>query len=406
MMYFKLAWRNMWRSRRRTLITVSSIFFAVIFAILMRVAIVGLFDKLIADTVSMSSGYIQVHHSGYWESKSVDSTFEQSPKLASILNREKEVTAWTPRLETFALASSGERTKGVLVTGIDPQKENSVSSLSRKIISGRYLSAGDKGVILGQGLAAYLRLKVNDTIVLIGQGFQGNMASGKYAIRGIVKLGIPEMNKGMAWLPMAQTQDFLSTGPRYTSISLQINDRDKLDELKQRLIKQTKGDSYEVMTWKEMIPELDQLFQAKMAQNVIMSGVLYLVIAFGILGTILMMLNERLHEFGILIAIGMKKNLLAGVVVIEMVLMSVVGTVLGAVCIYPVVLYYHIHPIRLSGDMAKDTENYNIEPVIQMSTGLSNFIIQGYVVLMIAILLSLYAIFKIHKIKVIEAINS
>jgi len=137
-----------------------------------------------------------------------------------------------------------------------------------------------------------------------------------------------------------------------------------------------------------------------------MSGVLYLVIAFGIFGTILMMLNERLHEFGILVAIGMKKRLLAWVVVIEMVLMSVTGVVLGSVCIYPVVLYYHVHPIRLTGDMGKSSELYNIEPVMPMSTNLSNFVVQGYVVLTIAVVLSLYAVIKIHKIKVIAAINS
>jgi len=405
-MYFKLAWRNMWRSRRRTLITVSSIFFAVIFAILMRVAIVGLFDKLIADTVSLSSGYIQVHHSGYWENRSVDSTFEENPKLAALLNHEKTITAWTPRLESFGLASSGDRTKGILVMGIDPEKENQVSGLAKKIIAGKYPDENDKGIILAEGLAAYLKLKVNDTVVLIGQGYEGNMASGKYAVRGIAKIGIPEMNKGMAWLPMAATQSFLSTGARYTSISILINNQSNLDDLKQDIINKTKGDGYEVMTWKQMIPELDQLFQAKMAQNVIMSGVLYLVIAFGIFGTILMMLNERLHEFGILIAIGMKKSLLAGVVVMEMLLMSVAGVVLGAVCIYPVVHYYHVHPIRLTGDMGKSSELYNIEPVMPMSTNLSNFVVQAYVVLIIAVLLSLYAIFKIYKLKAIEAINS
>ena len=405
-MYLKLAWRNMWRSRRRTLITISSIFFAVIFAILMRVAVFGLFDKLIADTVSLTSGYIQVHHSGYWENRSVDSTFEENPRLAAILNHQNEVTTWAPRLESFALASSGNRTKGIMVVGIDPRKEDSTSGLSKKIISGRYLADDDKGIILAEGLGAYLKLKLNDTVILIGQGYQGNMASGKYAITGIAKLGIPEMNKAMAWLPMAAARDFLSTGARYTSIALLIKDRNKLDPLKKSIIKQTRGLGYEVMTWKQMVPELDQLFQAKLAQNVIMSGVLYLVIAFGIFGTILMMLNERLHEFGILIAIGMKKGLLAGVVVMEMVLMSVVGTVLGAVCIYPVVLYYHIHPIKLGGDMKKSTELYNIEPVIQMSTDISHFIMQGYVVLIIAMVLSLYAIYKIHRIKVIEAINS
>jgi len=130
------------------------------------------------------------------------------------------------------------------------------------------------------------------------------------------------------------------------------------------------------------------------------------VIAFGIFGTILMMLNERMHEFGILVAIGMKKGLLAGVVVLEMALMSIAGTFLGMVCIYPVVLYYHIHPLHLEGNMQKVSEQFNIEPVIQASTDLSNFVIQGYVVLLIAVGLSLYAIFKIHKLKVIAAINS
>jgi putative ABC transport system permease protein len=260
--------------------------------------------------------------------------------------------------------------------------------------------------LLGEGLAQYLKVKLNDTVVLIGQGYEGSMASGKYAVKGIIRLGIPEMNKGMAWLPMAAAQDFLSTGRRYTSISMLINDRDDLDGLKQDIVRQTGGDDYEVMTWKEMLPELDQLFQAKMGQNVIMSGVLYLVIAFGIFGTILMMLNERLHEFGILIAIGMKKRLLSAVVVLEMVLMSVVGTVLGAACAYPVAQHYHKHPIRLNGDLGKETEQYNIEPVIQMSNDLSHFFMQGYIVLTMAILLSLYAIFKIHKLKPITAINS
>src|SRR5580698_6816212 len=102
MMYLKLAWRNMWRSRRRTLITISSIFFAVILAIIMRVLVIGIFDKLITDTVSMSCGYLQIHHIGYWDSKSIDSTMEENPKLAVVLNDEKQITAWTPRLESFA----------------------------------------------------------------------------------------------------------------------------------------------------------------------------------------------------------------------------------------------------------------------------------------------------------------
>lgn len=406
MMYLKLAWRNMWRSRRRTVITVSSIFFAVILAIAMRVFIVGLFEKMIADTVSMSCGYLQIHHIGYWDNKTIDSSFDENPKLTTILNKEANISAWAPRLESFALASSGEKTKGILVTGIEPVREDSFSHLSQKIISGKYINDSDKSIILAEGLAQYLNLKVNDTVVLLGQGYQGNMAAGKYLVKGIVRLAIPDMNKSMAWLPMKTTRDFLSTGAKLTSISLMLSNRNNLDEVKQNIISQTKGDNYEVMTWQEMLPELDQLFKAKMGQNVIMSGILYLVIAFGIFGTILMMLNERRHEFGILIAIGMKKNMLAMVVVMEMILMSVFGALLGIIGAIPLVYYFKIHPIRFTGSLGEMIKGFNMEPIMPPATEPSHFILQAYIVLSISIVLSVFAVYKIYKLKAIAAINS
>jgi len=160
------------------------------------------------------------------------------------------------------------------------------------------------------------------------------------------------------------------------------------------------------MTWKEMNPGLDQIFQLKMGQNEIMSGILYLVIAFGIFGTILMMMNERMHEFGILIAIGMGKGVLSGIVVMELVLMSIVGTILGIAGAFPIVLYYRVHPIVMGGDYGKIAGRFGFEPIIQPNIDISNFIGQGYIVLSIAIVLSFYAIYKIHKIIAIAAINS
>jgi putative ABC transport system permease protein len=294
----------------------------------------------------------------------------------------------------------------MMVIGIEPEKENKVSKLSEKLIAGKYLADSDKSIMLAEGLAEYLKLKLNDTVILLGQGYEGNMAAGKYPIKGIVHLAVPEMNKEMAWLPMVQSQIFLSTGARYTSIAIMVDSRNTVGAIKQKIVSETKGLGYEVMTWDEMIPEIEQFFQLKMGQNVIMSGILYLVIAFGIFGTILMMLNERMHEFGILIAIGMRKAKLSIVVVMEMVLMSVVGTILGILCAFPIVLYFRLHPIILGGNTGKVAAQFNFEPIIQPNIDISNFLMQGYVVLSIAIALSLYAIFKIYKIKAISAINS
>ena len=406
MMYLILAWRNMWRSRRRTAITVSSVLFAVLFAILMRVMTVGMFEKMIADTVSMTCGYLQIHHSGYWEDKTLDSSFEANPQRSQVLNNEKHITGWAPRLESFALASSGNRTKGIAITGIEPARENFVSRLSKKIIAGSYLGDSDQSIILAEGLASYLKLTVNDTVVLMGQGFQGNMAAGKYRIKGIAKLGIPEMNRSMAWLPMQACRDFLSIGPRYTSITILIDDQSVMNREKQALIKEAKGENLEIMDWQQMIPELDQFYSIKMGQNLIMSGILYLVIGFGMLGTILMMLNERTHEFGILIAIGMKKKILALIVLLEMLIISLIGTISGMAIAIPIVWYFRMHPILMKGNMAQMAQRFNFEPIIQPSINPSNFLIQGYIVLIMSILLSLFAVYKVLKMNVIQALNS
>jgi ABC-type lipoprotein release transport system permease subunit len=101
----------------------------------------------------LSSGFLQVHHHGYWENKSVDSTFEDNPKLSSVLDKEKQITAWTPRLESFALASSGERTKGILVTGINPKTEDAVSNLKSKLVAGSFLADSDKRYFAGRRIS-------------------------------------------------------------------------------------------------------------------------------------------------------------------------------------------------------------------------------------------------------------
>ncbi len=405
-MYLKLAWRNMWRSRRRTMITVSSVLFAVIFAILMRVIAVGMFEKMIADTVKITSGYLQIHQKGYWDNKTVDSAFAEDPRLNSVLDNNPDVSCWTRKMESFSLASAGERTKGILISGIEPTKEKKFSGISGLCVDGAYLADSDRSVLLAEGLAKYLGLKAGDTIVLLGQGYHGSMATGKYPVKGIVKLGMPELNKVLAWMPLGLARDFLGTGTANTAISVIPAHTNDLARMSAHLLPAELKEKYEVMTWQEMIPELDQLYKGKMVQNEIMSGILYLVIAFGIFGTILMMLNERMHEFGILLAIGMKKWILAVTVVLEMILMSVMGALLGIAAAIPIVWYLRINPLRFQGDTAKVMEKFNIDPVIIPSLEPHHFLMQGYIVGCISVALSVFAVIKILSIKPIDAINS
>jgi len=406
MMYLKIAWRNIWRNRRRTLITMASIFFAVILAIAMRSTITGVFEKMIKDVVGFSSGFIQIHKQGYWKERSVDNTFEENDTIYKVLGKEKYVTGWSPRLEAFALASSGERTRGIMIMGVYPGKETAITHLVEKISAGRFINDSDKSIMVAEGLANYLQLKVNDTIVLLGQGYHGSMAAGKYAIKGIIKLGSPELNKSMAWLPMACCRDFLSTGNRLSSISLLLTSETRMTQVQKEIAQQVNTEKYEVMNWKEMIPDLDQFIQSDRSAHIITVNILYLVITFGIFGTILMMLNERMHEFGILIAIGMKKKILSFIVFIEIILMAGVGTLTGLAAAFPLIFYFNRHPIVFTGSLGKAYERFGIEPVLPTSLAISNFTSQAYIVFAIAVVLSVYPFYKINRIKVIKAINS
>lgn len=170
-MLLKLSWLNIWRNKRRTLITATSVFFAVLLAVLFRSLTDGIYDNMIHNVVSYSSGYLQIHQKGYWDEQSIDNTFLEDDTFYRELLQNKNVTHIMPRLQTFALASWGTKTKGVVILGIDPEREKEVNNLHEKIISGNYIeTVNDSGVVIGEGLASQLTLKVNDTLVLLGQG--------------------------------------------------------------------------------------------------------------------------------------------------------------------------------------------------------------------------------------------
>ena len=168
--YLKLAWRNLWRNKHRTLLTTASVFFGVILSAFMSSMQEGSYAQYIKTIVNSYSGYLQVHLKGYWRDKVINNSMEYS-LIKRELSTIKGITVCSPRLENYALASSEEITKGVMVIGIAPKEEDGITYLSKKIIKGNYLMPGVTGVVLGSTLAKYMKLDVNDTLVLLSQGF-------------------------------------------------------------------------------------------------------------------------------------------------------------------------------------------------------------------------------------------
>ena len=403
-MILKLIWRNLWRNSRRTLITMASIAFAVLFAVLMKSFQDGVFNNLIKNVVGYYSGYVQIHQKGYWEEQVLDNCFALEDILTNKLQQNSQINVVVPRLETFVLISKENTSKGCMLVGTDAVKENNLTQLKRKLIKGSYFNNKEDVVIIADGLAKRINAKVNDTIVLFGQGFHGAMAAGKFKVKGIVHLASPAMNDAFVYLPLLAAQYYLNAENRLTSISLGIDNPENGNTIVNDL-KTTIGQKYEVMAWQEMMPEIANHIRADGFSFYVFSGILYLIIGFGLFGTLLMMTVERTHEFGMLIAIGMKKSRLKIILLGETLMITLLGVVLGMLLSLPSVFYLQEKPIRFSGEIAKAYEQFGFEAIFPAEFNLAIFFNQSLIILCMALLIGLYPLWFVNSLNPVNAMK-
>ncbi len=402
--YIKLAWKNLWRNKKRTLIAAASVFFAVILALMMRSMQRGYYDYMIDASVRMYTGYIQVHGKDYWDKRSLEESMVMDDKKIEEIKKIEGVELTAKRFETFSLLSYGKNTKVAQIIGIDPKSEDKLTGLKNKLIKGDYLNNDSQGMLLGEGLAELLNADVGDTIVIYGQGYHGVTAAELVPVQGIVKFTLPELNKSFSYLSIPYAQWIFSAPDRITSLSIMIDSPKKLEEVNSK-VRNLFDESYEVMTWEDLSPELVQSIQIDNAQGIIMLGILYLVIAFGIFGTIMMMTAERVKEFGILISVGMKKWKLYLVSTLETIFISFIGVLAGGIVSLPIILYFVNNPIPLTGEYAEAILAWGFEPILPFAIYPGMFFAQMWTVLAIAMLSVLYPVNFIRKLKPVEAVR-
>lgn len=468
---YQLAWRNLWRNKRRTLITAASVFFAVFFALIMRSFQLGTYNKMYSDVIESYSGYLQLQQTDYLDEPTLDNGFVVDPQVIVRIENDPNVTAVVPRLESFALAAAGSRTQGVMVIGMNPEKEvkglnirnrmvrykltpEAVEALKADSLPGRtgklldlfindsytddaslisilgidrsdtlevlplfrkyasfengYLTAADSGyAVIGSGLSEYLHAGVGDTVVLMGQGYHGTTAAGLYIVKGVVIMPQPEIDNRFVYLSLDDAQYLYAAPDVATSAVISILDNgDKELHMTQARLAKICSDDLVIRTWKEINALLLNQMEADNRSGAIMIGILYLVIAFGVFGTVLMMMAERRREFGMLISIGMRKSRLAGVVSMEMLLIGLLGVASGVAASLPLVFYGYARPMRFTGEMARMFEDYGFEPVLPMLLPSTYYLWQVAIVLLILSIAIAFSIRKVFRLNVINAMRA
>jgi len=402
----KLAWRNIWRNKRRTAITIASIMFALFFAIIMRAFQIGSYVKMKGNAVESYSGYFQIHKKGYWSDKKIDAVFNMNEDSIKKLAKNPKIKVIIPRLESFSLASSGTVSKGVAVLGIDPEKENEMTKIKSYLKEGSYINATDNSILVASDLAKFLNVQVNDSLVLYSSGYHGSSAAGLFHIKGILKLPMPEMNKSTLYMPLAAAQKFFSTGNQYTGLIFDLYAINDVPTVEQAVTKQLNLNNYEIIDWKIMNKDLLQMIASDNAGGIIMIVILYLVIAFGIFGTVLMMTTERIREFSVMVAIGMQKGKLILVVIWELILITFLAVLSGVALSFPVLLYFYYNPIQFTGDAVQAMKNFNFEPVMPVVINMQLFVNQAIAIAIISMLAMFYPVLKIKMLKVVEGLKS
>ena len=377
--------------------------FAVFFAVTMRSIQIGAWDRMVESVVSFYFGYAQIHTQGYWDEQSLEKAFSPDAPEILDLGDVKGVNGLVPRLESFALASYGDKSKGAFLIGVDAEMEQELTDLQSRVIAGEYLNNG--GVLLAEGLAEYLGMQVRDTIVFISQGYHGINAAGKYEVSGIVRFGSPDLNKQMAFMHLADAQWFYGAENLVTSLIISTSDPDNIKSIVAGLGARLDPEKYEVLDYEQLLPDIVEARALDEAGGVIVLSILYAIIAFGIFGTMLMMLKERQYELGILKTIGMHTRQLNWMIWMETAMLGLVGTLAGALLALPLVVYLNIHPIRFTGEMAEAYEKFGVEAVMPAAIDPGIFLAQAVAVLVMISVMSLYPFFKIKTLDAVSAMR-
>ncbi len=407
--HLKMAWRNIWRNRRRSLLTMLAIAFACALLVFMLSFQFGSYEAMLNSAIKIHTGYFQIQAEGYQEKSDIRRVVPNPEAVARILDGIPQVAAYSCRAMAFSLASSEDRTYGVAVSGIDPDREAAVSSIKRLIREGEYLARGDVDqALVGALLAKNLRVGIGDAITLLGQGRDGSVAATVVTVKGIFSSGQDDFDRSAIHIPLDYFQEvFFMRGAVHTVVGLTPSLWDLqevVDAAEERLSAFNTDRALVVLDWKELMPGLAQAIMIDLISALIFYLLLILVVAFSILNTFLMAIFERTREFGVMMAMGTTKERLTRLLMTESMIMTVLGIAGGILLGGLVTLFFQKHGISM-GDSSELFRQFGISGRIYPRFTLLSAAIGPSLVLLITFLVALYPAFKVRKLRPVEALS-
>jgi putative ABC transport system permease protein len=403
----RMAWRNLWRHKRRTWLTATAMIFSNVLLVFMISLQFGSYDMMINNTLQSFSGHFQIQRDGYNDNPKLRLSIESIQPLATEMRRSMPETRVAARAAAFALASSEQRSFGIQVIGVQPEFEAGVSTIPGLISQGSFLDDPNAAeIVMGAVMARNLKVGIGDEITLLGSGRDGSFAAGVLTVIGVYESGSQAMERSFAEIPLGYFQEIFAMGNHGNSIAVAV---DSLDHVAPELIKAKQAisgrDGLAVLNWNELHPGLKQAIQADLSSAWFMYGVLIVLVAFSVLNTQLMSVLERTREFGVITALGIKPRKLASLVVLETALMALIGLIIGVFLGWLVAFYFNVVGFSYPG-MEEVAARFNLPGKMYPSVTVFSMMLGPVVVFLFCLLASIYPAMRLYRIQPVEAMRA
>jgi ABC-type lipoprotein release transport system permease subunit len=331
--YLKLAWRNLLRNKRRSLIAGTAIGVGLACLIYVDALVIGMERNMVDSATSTFLGQGQIQRVGFRATHQADLTIHRLPWVIENLSREKAVWHFSPRALSYGMISSPANFGSIELVGFDPAREKDVSEIDDVIIKGSFF-AGDnpRDIVIGNKLAELLQVETGDRLVVtVAQASAGTLSQELFRVSGIYRFGITEMDRGMAFVRLEKAQDMLGIGRNAHQIALVFTNSKMAADPDLPFWEKYSRFGNEAAGWPVVLPQVQAAFELSRFSTYLMGLILFAIVALGIVNTLFMSLHERLFEFGVLRAVGTRPASIAQLIVCEAGALAFISIVMGSI---------------------------------------------------------------------------
>nr|VVV03778.1 ABC transporter permease YtrF [Aliivibrio wodanis] len=409
-MLVKLAWRNVWRNKLRTSIMLGAMIFGVVGVMLMMGFMNGIIDNLVKNTIQWQTSHIQIHQKNYALNPDINLVIDNEPEITKWLEQAPQVKAWTSRTLVNGMIASARSTCGIQVNGIDLESEPKITPIAEHILEGEWLD--DKGrnpILVSQKTADRLKLRVGSKIVLTFTDTTGEVTGAAFRVRGIFKTSSSTFDDANVYV---RKTDIQQLGQVYFDheIAILLHAEDQVSAFSDQLNKTFSAPSLNnhsksnniVQDWLQLQPLLSTMMSSMDAGNQVILVIFVIAMGFGIINILLMSVFERTREFGVLMAVGMKKGNIRRLIILESGFIGLIGAGSGVICALFLMFILNQTGIPLEA-MAEGLNAFGIDSVLYPSVSFSDYVTVFVMVWCVSVLAGLYPAHQIIKKKPVEA---